>query len=110
MASLLQSDAWIDQGIKDVDKQVHNHDHRATQQTHGLHHGKVAKGNALVEQPADAAPGDSGFPTRKSRKVTPSERSRPMPAQANTVSTTTATLIVRTRLMPASVSTGFSAF
>src|ERR1700738_1192162 len=33
-----------------------------------------------------------------------------MPGQANTVSTTTATLIMMTRLMPASVSTGISAF
>src|SRR5262245_4925891 len=33
-----------------------------------------------------------------------------MPGQANTVSTTTATLIIITRLMPASVSTGISAF
>src|SRR6478609_7529579 len=33
-----------------------------------------------------------------------------MPGQANTVSTTTATLIINTRLMPASVTTGISAF
>src|SRR5215475_3432997 len=33
-----------------------------------------------------------------------------MPGQANTVSTTTATLIMITRLMPAKVSTGISAF
>src|SRR3954465_1557378 len=33
-----------------------------------------------------------------------------MPGQANTVSTTTATLIITTRLMPASVITGISAF
>src|SRR5215475_10502803 len=33
-----------------------------------------------------------------------------MPGQANTVSTTTATLIMMTRLMPASVSTGINAF
>ena len=33
-----------------------------------------------------------------------------MPGQANTVSTTTATLTMMTRLMPARVSTGISAF
>ena len=33
-----------------------------------------------------------------------------MPGQANTVSTTTATLTMMTRLMPASVSTGMRAF
>src|SRR5262245_453218 len=61
MASLLQSDAWIDQGIKDVDQQVHHHDHGAAEQHDGLHHGKVAKGDALVKQSTDAGPGEHGF-------------------------------------------------
>ena len=48
--------------------------------------------------------------TGKSRKLIPSYSSRPIPGQANTVSTTTATLIISTRLIPASVSTGINAF
>src|SRR5712664_2948102 len=40
----------------------------------------------------------------------PSASRRPTPGQANTVSTTTATLTMITRLIPASVSTGISAF
>src|SRR5713101_4580948 len=48
--------------------------------------------------------------TGKSRKEMPSNSSRPTPGHAKTVSTTTATLTMMTRLMPASVSTGMSAF
>src|SRR5262249_27841491 len=48
--------------------------------------------------------------TGKSRKEMPSKSSRPTPGHAKTVSTTTATLTMMTRLMPASVSTGMSAF
>ncbi len=40
----------------------------------------------------------------------PSYSSRPTPGHAKTVSTTTATLTMMTRLMPASVSTGMRAF
>src|SRR6266542_926154 len=48
--------------------------------------------------------------TGKSRNEMPSNRRRPTPGHAKTVSTTTATLTMMTRLMPASVSTGMSAF
>src|SRR5262249_26942829 len=58
MASALQPDAWIDHRVKDVDQQVHHHDHRSAEQNDGLDHGKVAEGDALVEQPADAGPGE----------------------------------------------------
>src|SRR5713226_7258974 len=48
--------------------------------------------------------------TGKSRKEMPSKSNRPTPGHAKTVSTTTATLTMTTRLMPTSVSTGMSAF
>src|SRR4029453_16046472 len=61
MPSPLQSNARIDQGVEDVDQQVHRHDHDAAQQDHGLHDGEVAERDTLVEQPADAGPGKHGL-------------------------------------------------
>src|SRR5206468_460663 len=46
--------------------------------------------------------------TGKSRKAMPSSSSRPTPGQAKTVSTTTATVTMMTRLISASVSSGIS--
>src|SRR5262245_35068413 len=48
--------------------------------------------------------------TGKSRNEMPSKSNRPTPGQANTDSTTNATLTINTRLMPARVRTGMTAF
>src|SRR5881628_2169058 len=46
----------VDDAVEDVDHQADDDDHRAIHQDRGLHHGKVAEGDALVDQPADARP------------------------------------------------------
>src|SRR6266851_618392 len=58
MASALQPDARIDHGIQDVDEQVHDHDHEAAQDHDALDDREVAEGDALVEEPPDARPGE----------------------------------------------------
>src|SRR5439155_10856917 len=58
MASALQPDARIDHGVQDVDEQVHDHDHEAAQDHDALDDWEVAEGDALVQEPPDARPGE----------------------------------------------------
>src|SRR5229473_899478 len=58
MASALQPDARIDHGVQDVDEQVHDDDHEAAQDHDALDDWEVAEGDALVQQPPDARPGE----------------------------------------------------
>src|SRR4029078_197147 len=44
-----------------VDQQVDDDDHAAADDHHALHHGKVARADAFVEQPADTRPGKHGL-------------------------------------------------
>src|SRR5216684_4218696 len=58
MASALQPDARVDHGVKDVDEQVDDDDHRAAQDDDALDDREIAEGDALIEQPPDARPGE----------------------------------------------------
>jgi hypothetical protein len=55
MSSALQANAGIDQGVEDVDQQVDQHDHGAADDDDALDDREIAEGDALVEQPAEAA-------------------------------------------------------
>src|SRR5262249_34075604 len=46
----------IDHGVREVHREVDDHDHEPTEDDRRLHHGEVAERNALVEQPPDARP------------------------------------------------------
>src|SRR6266702_5814068 len=61
MASALQPDARIDQRVQDVDEQVHDDDHKAAQDHDALDDWEVAEGDAFVEEPPDARPGEHGL-------------------------------------------------
>src|SRR5689334_14533030 len=56
----LIADPRVDDGVEEIDHQVDDHDHGAREQHGGLHDREVAEGDALVEQPADARPGEDG--------------------------------------------------
>src|ERR1043165_8618974 len=54
-----QPDARIDVGIKDIDRQVDQHDHDAGFHDDPLHERKIALEDTLVEQPSDPRPGEN---------------------------------------------------
>src|SRR5437763_648147 len=60
-ALALIPDPRIDHGVHEVHREIDDHDHHAAENRRRLHHGEVAEGDALVEQPADARPGADGL-------------------------------------------------
>src|SRR2546422_2597591 len=55
------ADPRVDHGVHEVHREVDGHDHHAAEDDRRLHHGEVAEGDPLVEQPANAGPGEHGL-------------------------------------------------
>src|SRR5919197_751208 len=55
------ADPWIDHGVQKVHREIDDHDHDAAENHRRLDHRKIAEGDALVEQPTDAGPGEHGL-------------------------------------------------
>src|SRR5436190_2190677 len=53
-----QADAGVDVGVEDVDRQVDDHDHDAGLHHNALYQREIALEDTLVEEPADAGPGE----------------------------------------------------
>src|SRR5262249_62262104 len=53
-----QADAGVDIGVENVDRQVDHDDHDPRLHDDALHEREIALEDALVEQPADAGPGE----------------------------------------------------
>src|SRR5690606_14696095 len=51
-------DALVDEGVRDLDEQVDQHDGAGRDEDDGLHHGVVALQHRLHELAADAGPGE----------------------------------------------------
>src|SRR3954453_3360935 len=56
-----QSDTRINDRVKDVNQKVHDDDHRPAQDHDSLDDREVAERDALIEQPANAGPGEHGL-------------------------------------------------
>src|SRR2546421_3175384 len=54
----LITDPRIDHGVHEIHREVDAHDHHAAEDDRRLHHREVAEGDALVEQPPHARPGE----------------------------------------------------
>src|SRR6185437_7065040 len=53
-----EPDAWIDIGVEDVDEEIDQHDHDPGFHHDALHKREVTLEDSLVQQPADAGPGE----------------------------------------------------
>src|SRR5712692_3481971 len=55
------ADPRVDDRVEDVHEKVDDDDHRAAQEHDGLDDGEIPEGDPLVEQAADAGPGEDGL-------------------------------------------------